>query len=74
MDLVRRLIWDSWNIEHIARHDVTTHEVEEVCHGDPFTSATHKGRTRLIGTNQAGRMLTVILDREKQGIYYVVTA
>jgi hypothetical protein len=27
------LIWDDWNIEHIATHDVTDREVEEACEG-----------------------------------------
>ena len=30
---VGRLIWDPWNIGHIARHDVTPEEVEQVCRG-----------------------------------------
>jgi hypothetical protein len=29
MLFVRRLIWDTWNIAHIARHDVIPEEVEE---------------------------------------------
>ncbi len=29
MIVIRRLIWNSWNIEHIARHDVTPDEVED---------------------------------------------
>jgi hypothetical protein len=28
---IRRLIWDDWNIAHIARHEVSPDEVEEVC-------------------------------------------
>ncbi len=33
MIVIRRLIWDSWNVAYIARHEVTSDEVEEVCHG-----------------------------------------
>ena len=33
MIVIRRLVWDTWNIVHIARHDVVPDEVEEVCHG-----------------------------------------
>ena len=43
MIVIRRLIWDSWNITHIARHDVTPDEVEDVCHGDYMASQTYKG-------------------------------
>ena len=75
MLFVRRLVWDSWNVAHIARHQVTPDEVEEVCHGAPMTSATYKGRTRVVGITQSGRVLTVILAPEDdQGTYYPVTA
>ena len=75
MLLVRRLIWDSWNIAHIARHDVIPEEVEEVCHGQPVTSQTYKGRLRVAGPTRSGRMLTVILaPTEQLGVYYPLTA
>ena len=75
MLFVRRLIWDSWNVAHIARHQVTPDEVEEVCHGDPMTSATYKGRTRVVGPTRSGRILTVLLaPAGEQGTYYPVTA
>lgn len=35
MLVVRRLVWDPWNVAHIACHEVTPEEVEEVCHGEP---------------------------------------
>lgn len=44
---IRRLIWDAWNVAHIARHHVIPEEVEEVCHGLPQTSQTYKGRIRV---------------------------
>lgn len=71
---ILRLIWDSWNIAHIARHGVTQDEVEEICHNDPLVQTGKKGRLLIIGFNQGGKMLTVILDEESQGIYYPVTA
>lgn len=75
MLFVRRLIWDTWNIAHIARHDVIPEEVEEVCHGQPMTSQTYKGRLRVVGPTRNGRMLTVILaPTEQPGVYYPVTA
>ena len=41
---IRRLIWDAWNIAHIARHNVTPEEVEQVCHTDPVVQKEKKGR------------------------------
>ena len=67
-------MWDAWNVPHIARHEVTPEEVEEVCHGSPMTSATYEGRLRVVGPTDAGRMLTVILAPQGRGVYYPVTA
>jgi uncharacterized protein len=75
MLFVRLLLWDAWNIAHIARHDVIPEEVEEVCHGQPVTSQTYKGRLRVVGPTRSRRMLTVILaPTEEPGVYYPVTA
>ena len=71
---IRRLIWDSLNVAHIARHDVTPEEVEAVCHRDPLVQQGHTGRTVVVGPSSSGRMLEVVLDPEGSGVYYVVTA
>src|SRR6516225_4619269 len=69
---VRRLVWDEWNVEHIARHEVTPDEVEQVCQGEPMTSETYSDRLRVVGPTDASRMLTVILAPEGKGVYYPV--
>jgi uncharacterized DUF497 family protein len=75
MLFVRLLTWDAWNVAHIARHDVTPEEVEEVCHGEPVTSSAYNGRLRVVGPTQSGRMLTIILaPAHRAGIYYPFTA
>ncbi len=72
---VRRLIWDAWNVAHIARHRVIPEEVEEVCHGQPITSETYKGRIRVVGLTRSGQILTVILaPTPDAGVYYPITA
>jgi len=71
---IRRLIWDSWNIAHIARHHVIPEEVEAVCHGDYIVRQAYQGRLMLIGPTAAGRVLAVILDSQGEGLYYPVTA
>lgn len=74
MVYVRRLRWDAWNVAHIARHEVTPEEAEEVCHGAPLLSETYKGRIRVVGPTPGGRMLTIILAPEGEGVFYAVTA
>ncbi len=75
MLIILRLIWDDWNIAHIARHKVIPNEVEEVCFGTPFIQKGDKGRWLLTGPTNAGRMLSVVLDPEdEEGVFYPVTA
>ena len=76
MLVIRRLIWDPWNVAHIARHEVTPEEAEEVCHGKPLVQVGKQGRLLVFGPTLSGRMLTVVLDPESadEGIYYPVTA
>jgi uncharacterized DUF497 family protein len=74
MLVVQRLVWDDWNIAHIARHDVVPDDVEAVCHNDPIVSATYNDRLRVIGATHGGAILTVILAPEGEGAYYVITA
>ena len=75
MLLVRRLLWDSWNVGHIARHGVLPEDVEQVCHSDPVVQAGKKGRLLVFGSTGAGRVLAVVLDPEPEaGAYYPVTA
>lgn len=75
---IRRLIWDQWNVAHIARHDVNAVEAEEVFQGDPVVQEGKKGRSLVFGRTRAGRMLTVVLDPTEAAdvydVYYVVTA
>lgn len=72
---ILKLVWDSWNTVHIARHDVIPDEVEEVAHNDPLVQQGKKGRLLIIGFTKKQRPLTVILDPEElEGVYYPVTA
>jgi len=71
---VSRLIWEEWNVAHIARHHVVPEEVEQVCHGDVLVQQGYSGRVVLVGPTSAGRMVEVVLHLEGRGVYYVVTA
>ncbi|MCB9437264.1 MAG: BrnT family toxin [Anaerolineales bacterium] len=71
---ISRLIWDDWNVEHIAQHAVSPHEVEEVCAGPACWSKTYNDRLRVIGFTTQQRALTVILAPKGTTTYYPVTA
>jgi uncharacterized DUF497 family protein len=78
MPNLRHLVWDEWNIPHIARHGVTQQEVEEACHADVVIyRETYKNRLLLVGSTQAGRVLAIVLGpvpNRPDGIYYPFTA
>lgn len=71
---IYELIFDEWNIDHIAAHGVIPQEVEEVCLSRPYVSKTRQDRLRVIGQTEGGRYLTVILARRGKGTYYPITA
>lgn len=73
---VRRLIWDSWNVTHIARHQVILDEVEQVCHGPHIIREAYKGRVMVIGPTTSQRMLAVVLELQpgEDGYYYPIAA
>lgn len=74
MIYVRCLIWDDWNVAHIARHGVVPHEVEESCACSHIVRQSYNDRLVVVGPILAGRMLAVVLAEERQDAYYVVTA
>jgi uncharacterized DUF497 family protein len=75
MLIVRRLVWDSWNVTHIAKHNCVPEEVEAVCQANPHTEAAKQGRIRVTGKTSAGRIISAFLDPEPEpGVYYTVSA
>ena len=73
--LINTLIWEDSNVAHIARHDVTPLEVEQICQGSNIVRQGKKGRLLVIGLTEQGRMITAALDPEDTaGVYYPVTA
>lgn len=70
--VVKVLIWDTWNIEHIKIHNVSVDEVETVADNIIFHKKVKQGRYALIG-RVGTRIITVIVNRKGMGIYYPVT-
>ncbi len=72
--LIKNLIWDEWNIEHIARHDVKPEETEQACTGKYLARRGREGTYTVIGQTQSGRYLTMILAPRGSGSFYPITA
>ena len=71
---IEDLLWDDRSIEHIARHRVEQYEVEEAISGRVWFKRAGKQRYLAHGQTDAGRYLFVVLDREFDDLFYVVTA
>ncbi len=72
---IRKLIWDSWNIQHIARHQIIPDEVEAICHNNPVVlHGRLKNRLLLIGKTDEDRTITVVLEPKGKSVYYPITA
>lgn len=74
MIVVKKLVWDAWNIAHIARHDVLPEEVEQVCTNRHITLKTYSHRYLVAGHTDQGRVISVILTPKGSGVYYPITA
>jgi uncharacterized DUF497 family protein len=75
MAAIRRLIWSDWNKAHMARHRVTSREVEEVFQGESMFRPSYSNRLAVTGPTKADRVLTVIIEPlDKPGDYFPITA
>jgi uncharacterized DUF497 family protein len=73
--IIKRLLWDSLNTDHVADHDVMPDEVQAACKSKPVVRKGHKNRLFLIGITKQGRLLTVILQpTAHEGVYRPITA
>jgi uncharacterized DUF497 family protein len=75
---IHELFWSQDRIDHIAQHNVTPDEVEEVCFGRPFVQrAKSQGENPVyyvLGQTTAGRYLFCMVIQFPDGRSYPVTA
>ena len=71
--IVKELIWDDWNLEHIKKHNVLVSEAEEAGLNFVYHRVTYDGRYLAIGRT-AQRILTLVLKRFSTGKYYPISA
>lgn len=58
---IERLVWDAWNVDHIAKHGITRGEVEGAIAGETAARETYKGRVLILGPAPSGRLLAVVI-------------
>ncbi len=72
--IISDLEWDDENTEHIARHDVSPHEVEDICFGLHISEKAGSQRYILSGQTAGGRYLNVVVERIGKGLFRPITA
>jgi len=66
--------WDEGNEEHIARHNISSEEVEEVFRSRIHLLHSRLGRYAALGQTEVGRYLFCVFERKGQGLIRVLTA
>ena len=70
----RAFDWDTWNVEHIARHGLEPLDVEAACRGSALVLRGREGRYLVYGRTAAGRYVLVVLRSHEGGGVRVITA
>ena len=72
---VQAFDWDSWNVDHIARHGVDPSEAEAVCRSRlAVVLKGRQGRYLVYGQTGEGRYLVMVLLVRGGGVVRVITA
>ncbi len=72
---MREIRWTDKSEDHIAAHDVTPDEAEQVLYTRPrLVLNGREGTQYVFGTTGTGRYLLVVLAESIDGLAYVVTA
>jgi uncharacterized protein len=66
--------WDDGNVGHIAHHNVTPGEAEEVFESKYYLTRTWNSRYIAMGHTGAGRYLICVFERIGSGLIRIVTA
>jgi uncharacterized DUF497 family protein len=72
MELIYGLEWDEDAEDHIARHGVTVDEADEAVRNISYAKKS-SDYLMIIGQTDGGRYLSMFLDYEGGGFWYVVT-
>ena len=71
--VVKKLVWNTYNTEHIKKHKVTAEEGSEAARNLLYHRKTYNNRYLAVGRG-GKRLITFIIRRVAQGEYYLVTA
>lgn len=70
------MLWSSRSVAHIARHELTPEEVDDVLFNPPLDARRGKreGTYLVFGRSRSGLRLLVVIAPRPRNTWYVVTA
>lgn len=71
--VIKKLVWDSYNTEHIKKHGITKEEIENAVKVIRYHKHTHDQRYLVVCEGDK-RPVTIIVARKLLNTYYVVSA
>lgn len=71
--IVKEIVFDDWNRDHIKKHGVSEDEVMEAGQSLVYHRRTYKSRYLAIGRS-GRRLVAMVLNRKATTKYYLVTA
>ena len=71
---IESLYWDDANISHIARHGLSSVDIEDVCFGEHISFRGQRRRYILYGKTENGNMIMVVLERVFGHVFRPITA
>jgi uncharacterized protein len=73
--IITQLLWDEWNTDHIARHNVVPAEVETALSDlNAVFIKAKQSRVMVLGRADARLLAVVLNEQETTGVHYVITA
>ena len=71
--IIKKIIWDAYNVEHIKKHKVSFEEAIEAGLNIIYHKRTYGKRYLVVGRSKL-RLISLVLSREGIGKYYLITA
>jgi len=72
--IIKELVWDEFNQDHIQKHGVTKLEIVETSKAIKLTLGGKNGRVMVVGETKIGRLVTLVLAKVETTKYYLITA
>jgi uncharacterized DUF497 family protein len=72
--VIKKIMWDKWNLIRLFENQIHVREVDEVCHNAPLFQEDQEetGRAVILGSTDSGRILFVGGSRQGRDAFYPI--